>query len=98
MKIINKGADIPAIAKRWKALHMVEGSWLGEAGEVYEQLLQAKTVEDVERAIGNELWTKEWCELCELKYSKLVYVENCNGVINICLDCARKAVELLEGK
>lgn len=107
MNIITRQSKIDSVSRRWKEVYFdssarfQKGQWrllersYTKSEEIYNQLLTAKTKEEVDKVIGNSSWTKNECAECNLDFEKLISFSGYEETIEICLDCLYKAVRLL---
>ncbi len=92
---------IPEIVDRYRRQYQLpDGSWNkihnGDSKTVYETLCAAKSLEDIDAAIGNTSWTRHVCDGCYLSTRKIVFI-GAEGDKGYCETCISEAAYLLSG-
>jgi len=109
MHIVTKTEIAKGVAARWKETYCPGGAWrttsFGPTKKVYDQLVAAGeniTPEEVDAIIGNESWTQNVCTECDRDVEITVHFgeePDYDAVwADLCPDCLRKALALLEGE
>jgi len=95
------------VSERWKNTYEKNGDWgqvwlngrktRGSAKEIYNELLLCKTIEEVEKVIGNNSWTALRCDSCGALVEELVkFCGHSDEPYSVCKDCLTKALGMLE--
>ena len=98
--------DPAGVSRRWRERYTTsDGQWphlLRNRKETFEQLLalgDAITADDVERIMGNEMWTKSPCIECGQWHRELIQLGEEPDVesrtVTVCLECARKYADFI---
>ena len=109
MIVIDERYKIEGVAERWKAQYYRCGAWgstiTGDCGVIYEKLAalnpETATGKDVAKIIGNNSWAgPDNCNECGNEVERTVQLgeppDYKSRTAQICLECLRKAVQLLE--
>lgn len=101
MLIITKRELINTVAEKWKYQYFSSGKWgkyNGDPEDVYKQLCALgndATEEDVSRIIGNDSWTRNKCNECNLDCEIIVRLGELpdydSATACVCRDCLLKA-------
>lgn len=97
MKLFTIQGQIDTVAERWRE------QYPNSKQEIYERLiaLSSPTRADVDAAIGNSSWLSLTCDECQEHVDALVELGEEpdweSATVHICLECLRKANELIEG-
>lgn len=67
-----------------------------DCGEVYTQLLGAKTPDEIDEIMGNPSWTHPWCSECRGYVQSAIYLGEGYDTFVICDDCLQRAVGLVQ--
>jgi len=90
--ILTQADLVKTAARRWKEMNFyLEGP---ERKKIHQQLLKAKTAEEVDSIIGNKEWTTFYCHNCNAQHLKVVAQvgqewDYETRTCNLCLDCVR---------
>jgi len=91
---------IEHVAERWERQYPSARGFLGKDKEdIYAKLFNLPRLEKsaIDEAIGNDLWTKNECEVCERDVDAViifeVFIEQ--GTV-VCGDCLKSAIGMLE--
>lgn len=106
--LITRAQVVSRAASQWKEMYEKTTLWtnpftcknklnLRTAKEVYEELKEAKTSNEVNTIIGNEGWAKVDCDICDKRDCfAVVSLDNDNGgSIYVCESCIDKMKEKL---
>lgn len=110
MIVIDERHKIEGVAERWKAQYFRNGEWyrggvLGDCGLAYARLSaldpKTATAKEVAAIIGNNSWAgPDDCHECGKTVECTVQIgqppDYESHTAQVCLDCLRKAVQLLE--
>lgn len=109
MIVIDERSKIEGVAERWKAQYCRLGVWsstiTGDSGVIYAHLAALNpaiaTAKDVAEIIGNNSWAgPDDCHECGKTVERTVQIgqppDYESHTAQICLECLRKAVQLME--
>lgn len=102
MKLITKEAVIKEVPRRWKETYFLGGIWkYGEDKErIYNNLVKAKTEEEINTIIGNTSWVDIKCNECGKYVTEVVQLgeepDYESYTADICFECLQKALSLGE--
>lgn len=93
---------IKSVADRWKAQYRRPDGWArtftGSSKEIHDNILMSKTLDQVDKAIGNSSWTTNSCGECGVLSRNTMMSFDINGGEyghNICRTCLAKALKEL---
>src|SRR5487761_1773443 len=93
--------NVSGAAERWKKAYTDRhGNWLFADAErtekIYNSIIAAGDTEaKINEAIGNNSWTRFHCSECDRNQSEGVEFDNWDdGIVVICLNCLKTALEL----
>jgi hypothetical protein len=99
MKVIKKADIIKSVSETWKRTYynLFQGTWKevrrGSSEDYYKRLLDAKTEEEINTIIGNDLWTRNDCDECQKDQNMTIEYNVEEYTFNLCEDCLRKAID-----
>lgn len=103
IKLRTSAQLLTTVAKRWESsYHKIQGGWGvlfdgRDTGDIYAKLLAASSLEEAEEAIGNNAWTRVFCEECHEMVNTAAFLGNGEEGDNpICYDCLKKALTALD--
>jgi hypothetical protein len=74
--------DVPV---RWK--NHCKRIRITNSEEIYQELLKAKNLQEIDQIIGNPYWTKYLCNICQCDCNKVVELRN---DFLVCFNCYNK--------
>lgn len=89
-------STIQEIADRWADQYYSHGDWRnvvnGSSQEIHESIITSKTLDDVDKAIGNKSWTTNHCSNCSKTTRKPMIVLDLHYShdTNLCNKCVKR--------
>ena len=93
---------VKSVADHWKQQYCKQDGWRtilsGYTKDIYDKILLCKTFDQVDKAIGNDTWTKAMCNECRVSTRKPMISFNISSgeyshtIGRACLDKALKLI------
>lgn len=110
MELVTVRDEIRSVARRWQEQYRRFGTWATYTGSAWKQQPEAvheallgidvETVDagEVNRIIGNTLWTEVRCNECMEAFERAVNFACGEYTLTICRSCLLDAVAIVDGE